>query len=544
MRHLPAAIAVTVFLAAAVYSYISLHRAASISVLIVTVESLRDDAVTIENTPSLLKIAEQGTRFTNHRAVSGWTGTNVVSLLTGLTPFESGVHTRGRSISPHKNLPLYILQRSGYQVEGIQGFMLMDIYRNMGLTILTEVRDLQQWLSAKVISHKPFLGWYHYVDTHLPYTTVTDYPTEASRALSGGSYSADQSERLALVQSNYAIHHDEARFERKDVQAVHDLQSSTIREFDAWFAQFWDFFNETGLRRRTILVLTADHGDEHGERGLVGHASTTLRGHLHEEIVRVPLFVWLPEHFSHNSTEAQIDLVSTHEDVMPTILALLRKSAEFNFKGRNLFKSRIDSSWRGMTSSGGFAEPDPHDVNYFEYGILSGTWKLRLRIDRDAHKTFFLHNLKSDRDEVFNLSEEHPDVVDELYTRIQPYIDSQTVLEPAVVATRYVVYEDDSGPVWIHPAVSRTVSYDDMQGKFMLEWHGPADHKYVIEYAAGEDQKQIKGFLNVHGAGKDFGDISKRYWDTWVVPNSPYRLRVRKQGSDQWSRWLELQAVP
>ena len=98
--------------------------------------------MTIENTPSLLKIAEQGTRFTNHRAVSGWTGTNIISLLTGLTPFESGVHTRGQSVSLNQNLPLYVLQRSGYQVEGIQGFMHMDIYRIMGLNILTETSDL------------------------------------------------------------------------------------------------------------------------------------------------------------------------------------------------------------------------------------------------------------------------------------------------------------------------------------------------------------------------------------------------------------------
>ena len=41
-------------------------------------------------------------------------------------------------------------------------------------------------------------------------------------------------------------------------------------------------------------MLTTDHGEEHLERGQVGHASTTRNGHLHEELVRLPLIVWRP----------------------------------------------------------------------------------------------------------------------------------------------------------------------------------------------------------------------------------------------------------
>ena len=103
----------------------------------------------------------------------------------------------------------------------------------------------------------------------------------------------------------------------------------------------------------------------------------------------------------------------------------------------------------------------------------------------------------------------HPDAADKLSAELLPYIEGHTRLA-------YKTKERD-------PA---------------------AAHEYVIEYAAGRAENQIIGFLDIHGTQKDFVDISIRYWNTWVVPNCPCRLRVSTQGSDQWSQWLELQAVP
>ena len=45
------------------------------------------------------------------------------------------------------------------------------------------------------------------------------------------------------------------------------------------------------------------------------------------------------------------------------------------------------------------------------------------------------------------------------------------------------------------------------------------------------------------GTRLDFGAIDQRYWDTWIVPNGPYRVRVGYAGpKSNWSEWIELSA--
>ena len=87
-------------------------------------------------------------------------------------------------------------------------------------------------------------------------------------------------------------------------------------------------------------------------------------------------------------------------------------------------------------------------------------------------------------------------------------------------------------------------TYDDLRGNFRLEWSGLADKEYVLQYVAGSGTHQISGLLDVQGTMKDFGKVSRRYWNTWVVPYSPFRIRVSESGSGNWSNWLDLAAKP
>lgn len=63
--------------------------------IVLTVEGARADTIAPDITPRLWRLSGQGTRFANHRVVSAWTATNILSILTGLSPTEHGVHTRG-----------------------------------------------------------------------------------------------------------------------------------------------------------------------------------------------------------------------------------------------------------------------------------------------------------------------------------------------------------------------------------------------------------------------------------------------------------------
>lgn len=520
-------------------SYLAPNR---YNVIILTVESLRADRIDSHLTPHLLDISSLGYRFHNHRAISGWTGTNIVSILTGLSPFDSGVHTRGQSVRETVSTSLEELEHHGYTVEGIQGFMAMDIYRNLGLTVRPQSDDPLYWLALHKQKGDPFLLWYHYVHTHLPYNSTDGYATEVHHQLSARRLPEEQHERLELVATKGSVHFEKATYLPEDIPFIHTLQAATIREFDDWFNDFWTFFSNSGLRQNTVLIVTADHGDEHGERGMVGHASTTQLGHLHEEIVRVPLFIWVPPQLQPD-TSPDITRMTTHEDLMPTLFGLLGLQPPAPFTGSDIFRDNAKRPWAAITSSGGFAEEDTTHIRYYDHAILEGDMKLMLKITQNGEESISLYNLQRDPAEVHNIAALSPDTATRLTKKLKDQIDTRTRL-PAYTETEQTSPAAGTVPTWTHPSGGKVFSYKDMNNKFSLEWSGTDDGTYILEYIAGKGSEELRGSLKVEGSIKDFGKISSRYWQTWVVPNSPIRLRVRQENSMSWSDWLELEAIP
>jgi len=505
-------------------------------VVVITVESLRADMVSTETTPQLLAAAEHGLHFTGHRAISAWTAANIVSLLSGLDPFSTAVHSRGDSLEPPGPVPLAQLVGRGYRVEGLQPFMAMDVYRNLGFALAPEAVDPQLWLAQRQVARERFFLWYHYVDTHLP------YQSPFFESLAFAQLSGDTRARLKKLGSQPAVHAGETRYYREDFPYIRKIHRHSIEEFDRWFGEFWQFFTESGSHRNTILILTADHGDEYGERGMVGHASTTLAGHLHEEIIRVPLLLWLPEHLVPRDEVQLTSRSSSHLDIIPTVFALLGIAPQISLPGRNLLDpDGGDDEWLGMTSSGGFAEPDPSAVRYFEYGYRLGRDKSLLRVDQQGVESYALFDLVADPGEERNLADQRPEIAERHRAVLAAQIRGQGKRRPSSVIKEAT---GDGGLQWLYPGESGIYSYDDLGGRFHLEWQGDAERNYLLEYQAGKNGRQISGLLNATGNRKEFGAIDRHYWQTWIVPHSPYRLRVRDTTGGSWSPWLELEAVP
>ena len=106
-------------------------RPAELNVIVLTVESWREDSVLRAHLPHLLlESGPHGVRFTNHRAVSAWTAPNVIALLSGLSPFEQGAHTRGDSVPAALDTVTEEFARDGWRVTGLQSFMNIDLFKS------------------------------------------------------------------------------------------------------------------------------------------------------------------------------------------------------------------------------------------------------------------------------------------------------------------------------------------------------------------------------------------------------------------------------
>lgn len=507
------------------------------NVIVLTVESARLDALSAAVTPALWARAADAHRFPSHRAVSAWTAANIVSLLTGRHPADHGVHRRGESVHAAGPDMVGRLKREGWEVAGLQAFMAVDVFSGFGLTVEPGA-DLRYWLARKAADAAPFVLWYHYLDTHLPYRDDHGHAGDWQALLPEGDRAAQA--RVAAVATMPAIAKGAVAFTAADRPAIRALYDGGFRAFDAWFADFWTFFQSSGLYRNTILIVTADHGEELLERGNVGHASTTRDGHLYEEIVRLPLIIWLPEGLTRKRPDPDRGWTD-HLDLMPTLFDLLGIPVPSGLPGVSLYGSGSRSVWRALTTPGGYA--DRHQAGEperFLSAVFDGRWKAHMVHSGDQVRGVHLFDLAEDPGEQRDLAAIAPE-------RLAAMVElaPRPVRFPEAPDTR----EAPAGgkparpPVWQVPAESGSFTYDDIDGRVRFAWQGLPHAHYRLQYEVGRGLIGFRGEIDVAGTEMDFGRIDRGYWQQWVVPYSPYRVRVGYAGEDPlWSPWLELEA--
>ncbi len=524
-------------IAAAILAGRAATRPEPVNVIVLTVESWRADTVTAERMPALASAAREGVTFTNHRAVSAWTAPNVVAVLTGVSPFEQGIHARGQSLPElFRTLPEILADR-GWHVGGVQAFMLIDVFQNLGITY-EPGSELFSWIAQRARRADPFFLWYHYLDTHLPYD-----PGAADAILSAYPESTPgENDRRAQVRALPAIPEGELDWQQSDRPWVEALYRGGFSDFDSWFSQFWAFFEASGLKRNTILIVTADHGEELLERGNVGHASTTRAGHLHEEVVHVPLFVWAPPELLPVAAGTTVEDMTDHLMIAPTLADLLSVDTPTDLESAGLFDAPHPVRWMGLTSRAGFSEPDPARIERYYAAAIEGDAKVQIAIEDGKAPVIEAWDLETDPGEtspIENVPERHRALADALAERLSTVRFAPGSSEAAER------HGSSAKPGWLHPDESQAVGYADIADRTFLAWTGDPTSDYVIEYEAGSGLLALGGTFDVAGTRHDFGPVEEGYWRTWVVPYDRIRFRVRPAGTpDAWSEWIELELQP
>ncbi|MBL4720556.1 MAG: sulfatase-like hydrolase/transferase, partial [Alphaproteobacteria bacterium] len=493
---------------------VQLRQQPGLNVLLLTIESTRFDAISKQNTPFLWRKAKTGHQFLSHRTASAWTGSNIVSILTGLSTFRHGVHSRDVSVPASWRLPLETLKEQGWDVGGLQSFMLIDGFQNLGPTH-TPGERAQTWMATRRLSQTPFFLWRHYLDTHLPYN-----PPGAPAIPSPDSPEAIK--RLNLIKTLPAIPAKAATFQASDLPVIRALYDAQFQVFDTWFQSLWAFLEKSGLLQNTILLLTTDHGEELLERGNVGHASTTRAGHLHEEIAHIPLIIWTPPGLTSSPPFSTTTAVSAHTDIMPTIFALLGVEPVNKFEGVNLFDPEFGAKsgtqnknvWMGLTSKAGFAEENPGAIRDFVAAIKQGDDKVQLHLRDGAIIASELYDLRNDPAERHNLALLQPERMAKLRDRLMRQVLTMRIAKP-IEPNQQTSAAPDAPPEWIFPAASGVLTYDALPVPLTLKWRGARDGDFIIQYQAGTGISAVKGEMNVSGNSRDFGRLSRHYWDEY-----------------------------
>ena len=320
-----------------------------VNVLFILIDTLRADRLSAygyerETSPALDRLASGGVRFARQLAQSSWTKCSMASLWTGMNPNRNGV-TRFDDVVPEvARMPAEIFKEAGFATVGLyrNGWVSPNFGFSQGFDVYTRpapqppppdlrrenptvneagtdedvVRTAIEYL--RVNGRGRWFLYLHLMDVH-------EYTYDEQSALFGGSYS--------------------------------DVYDNSIRRVDALIEVLLRYLAESGLAEKTLVVVTADHGEAFRERGVEGHARRVYR-----ESTEVPLILGLPFRLEPGVV---VTSRSRNIDVWPTVLDLLGLPQAEAVDGRSLLPELLASA-RG--------EPLPEPAGPTGIAHLDMTW--------------------------------------------------------------------------------------------------------------------------------------------------------------------------
>jgi arylsulfatase A-like enzyme len=298
------------------------------SVLLITVDCLRPDHMSVygyarDTTPNLAKLARESLVFENAFSSSAWTTPSLSALMTGYPPSVHGQNGRYGFYDKRMPSPLRQLADAGYDVFGtdIKGPGHED-FGYQGKPAFDRPY-LENFIAVRAANPKPFFTWTHLDDLHLPYTPTAK---NANRWLDTSSRSegvqAVREYRVILRHPQEGLpfkHAGSVTFTPADQPIIRALYDGELADVDERLGVVLEQMRDNGLLDRTLVVITADHGEELFDHGWVGHPSTSYDGKLYDELIRIPLIVRLPD----RSKTGRFGALVQGVDLMPTLLELL-----------------------------------------------------------------------------------------------------------------------------------------------------------------------------------------------------------------------------
>ena len=306
------------------------------SLLLISVDTLRADHVHAygylrPTTPRIDALAAAGVTFRRAWAHSPWTLPSHATMLSGTHPFRHGVVDDGTTIGPEVPLLAPILKRRGYVTAAVvSGFYVssrfgfqrgFDRFEDFGLAAGLRGRDSvraeevtdRALRAIEGAGESPFFVFAHYFDPHNNY----DPPSPWNRA-----FDADTS---VVQYRNYDFYRTHPLDPALVDHAVAQYDEEILYA-DAMIGGLLDGLERRGRREDTLIVLTADHGEEFFEHGSWGHGNS-----LYAQVLRVPLIFQGPGLPEGTSSDAFV----RHEDLAPTLLELLSLPPPPEFEGRS-----------------------------------------------------------------------------------------------------------------------------------------------------------------------------------------------------------------
>lgn len=405
------------------------------NVLLITLDTLRADFLgcyghPYAKTPALDALAADGTLFQWAVAQAPTTGPSHCSIMTSVYPLDHEGFN-GRPMKAGLVTLADMFRAAGYETAAFtsatttrslntglqQGFdryidslvswselFSHDEFQNLiffylaGIAQHSEIRGevvtgrALNWL-ARRDAEQPFFAWLHYFDPHGDYDAPEPYKN---------MYRGREPEGVPMA-------------------ADRERYAGEVSYTDAQVGRVLDDLRERGLLDRTIVIITADHGEAFGEQ----HAHVKDKGHganLYDATQHVPLIIRAAAGRGKVIGE-QVELT----DVAPTALVLAGIEPPAGFVGKPLNEllegRRYSHSLRPAFAftTVGIMDGESREVTSHAHKLAMRTPDLKYISLMGVKDNYELYDLIGDPGETRDISERRPDVCEareaELMTR-------------------------------------------------------------------------------------------------------------------------------
>lgn len=424
------------------------------NVVLIVVDALRPDHLGINGytrntSPNIDKLSKEGTSFINSYCALPRTNPSMVSIFTGLYPYNHGVRlVYGNPANSSITTLAEILQNHGYKTASMsggaayhplvdKGFQEVNLLtwkiRNKIQRILNRFLNQKnaplqygkiaaQWIKKN--SSKQFFLCFHPIYLHWPYQIPypfdnlydTDYcGNHDFNTLYNRKYSRGDIIFGNVKLSDEEINHAVAHYD------------GGINYIDKQIGEILNALHDGGIEEETLVILTSDHGENFGEHNFFFQHGASL----YETSLKVPLIFKNPKRIPVNK---QISGRVRNMDIMPTVLDILNIPLIDEIDGKSLLP--LIESKKEELGEIIFAESiEEHfhgNKRVFMRGIkgkwrmlIEGKWKI-IFIPHPQNDIFELYNITNDPDEKNNLIDKEKEIALYMKKKILDFLSQQS----------------------------------------------------------------------------------------------------------------------
>jgi arylsulfatase A-like enzyme len=429
------------------------------NILLLTIESFRYDHLGCNGNPRIQSpnidaVAGKGVSFDNYFVQAGYTTASLPTLMTGLYPFHHKGRTLGMKPDPKyapfveeldkrgytvkidanffpllfpksarfddKTISLYHsfydrLTRLQYYINDRLGDVMPSVFSRYCFGSNTSMIQTSKLLQRLRFNHdKSFFFWVHFIkNCHIPYSAAPEFIAMYN----------ENHEDIKTDWSYQDVKHLSRNPDKITDEVMKGLDITYCAEvscIDRQIGMIMNHLERLNLLDKTVVIISADHGELLGERGFIGHGR-----YLVDDLIRVPLIFFSESRDIFKGGKRISELVE-EVDIAPTVMDICAVDPVQEIDGNSLLDILESRGWNKRSI-------------YCEIGSSACFRTKEYKLIWDFEKnTFILYDIAADPGETEDLIEIMPEVAERLkvewldFTKLGKLNDLRSIEEPVL----------------------------------------------------------------------------------------------------------------